>query len=331
MLNEKQTKNTNQSIENFLEYRKGLSDSDNNIEAGLLVEEIQSVNVDEAYNEVSSRINRRFSLNRTITIITRIAAVFTIPLLAFTIWSLMVNSNMSGLAENKTTWHEIQSPVGMRSHIVLPDGTDLWLNAGSKIKYAIPFIKESRKIDLSGEAFLHVVKNEKSPFLVNAGNTEVKVLGTQFNIKSYPEDKHIEVALEEGSIEFSFTRNNGQKASTKLKPNDYLILNKKSTRATIENKNIEKYISWRQNIMILDETPMLEVAKILERWYGVKVVITDNEIKKYKFTTTFENETLHRVLELLEISSPISIKYTLGKINKKSKIPSPSIVTISKK
>ncbi len=252
--------------------------------------------------------------------------------MAFTIWSLFFQEKQTELAQNEITWHEIHSPAGMRSHVVLPDGTDLWLNAESKIKYSIPFTRENRHVELTGEAFLKVVKNENAPFIVNAGAASVKVLGTQFNFKAYPEDEQLEVALTEGSVEFNGTTADGKKAAVTLIPNDFLAMNKTTGQVKLQNKNLNKYISWVKNIIIFDETPMPEVAKTLERWYGVKVVIADTEINKYKFTTTFENESLFRVLELLELSSPaIKIKYTPGKINKQTNIASQSTVTITKK
>jgi ferric-dicitrate binding protein FerR (iron transport regulator) len=328
----KPIKNTGRKIEEFLEFRTGLSSEDKKLEAGLLLEEIKKVDVDSAYHKVTSRINSQSQTTRIITIITRIAAVLTLPLLAFTIWSLFLQEKQTELAQNEITWHEIQSPAGMRSHVVLPDGTDLWLNAESKIKYSIPFTRENRQVELTGEAFLKVVNNENAPLIVNAGTTSVKVLGTQFNVKAYPEDEQLEVALTEGSIEFAGTTADGKKAATKLIPNDFLAMNKTTGQVKLENKNLKKYISWVKNTIIFDETPMHEVAKTLERWYGVKVIITDAEINKYRFTTTFENESLFRVLELLELSSPaIRIKYTPGKINKQTNIATQSTVTITKK
>jgi ferric-dicitrate binding protein FerR (iron transport regulator) len=332
MQQNKQTKNTGPEIEKFLEFINGLSSEDKKLEAGLLVEEIKSVNVDNAYVKVCSQIKTQSQSTRIITIITRIAAVFTLPLLVFTIWSLFFQEKHSELAENEITWHEIQSPAGMRSHVVLPDGTDLWLNAESKIKYGIPFIREKREVVLTGEAFLKVVKNDKKPFIVNAGAATVKVLGTQFNVKAYPEDELIEIALTEGSVEFAGITSEGKKATAKLAPNDYMALDKTTGNLVLENKNLNKHISWVKNTIIFDETPMSEVAKTLERWYGVKVVVANSEINKYKFTTTFENESLFRVLELLELSSPeIRIKYNPGIIDRQTKIASQSTITITKK
>jgi ferric-dicitrate binding protein FerR (iron transport regulator) len=331
----KPIKNTGSKIEEFLEFRTGLSSDDKKLEAGLLLEEIKKVDVDSAYRKVTSRINFQSQTTRIITIITRIAAVLTLPLLAFTIWSLFLQQDKTATSEpakNEIAWHEIESPAGMRSHVVLPDGTDLWLNAESKIKYGIPFTRENRQVELTGEAFLKVVKNENVPFIVNAGAASVKVLGTQFNVKAYPEDEQLEVALAEGSVEFTGITADGKKAETTLVPNDFLAMNKTTGKVLLESKNLNKHISWIKNTIIFDETPMPEVAKTIERWYGVKVIVADAEINKYRFTTTFENESLYRVLELLELSSPdIKIKYSPGKINKQTNIATPSTVTITKK
>jgi ferric-dicitrate binding protein FerR (iron transport regulator) len=332
MKENKPIKNTGLKIEKFIDFRNGLSSADKKLEAGLLIDEIKTVDVDHAYQKVNNRIKTQSQTTQIITIITRIAAVLTIPLLAFTIWSLFFQEKPTKLAQNEITWHEIQSPAGMRSHVVLPDGTDLWLNAESKIKYSIPFTRENRQVELTGEAFLKVVKNENAPFIINAGAASVKVLGTQFNVKAYPGEENLEIALAEGSVEFAGTLADGKKATATLIPNDFLAMNKSTGQVKLQNKNLNKHIAWMKNIIIFDETPMPEVAKTLERWYGVKVIVADAEINKYRFTTTFENESLYRVLELLELSSPdIKIKYTPGKINNQTNIASQSTVTITKK
>ena len=335
MFENKTIKNISREIEDFLEFRNGLNSENKKLEAGLILDEIKKVDVDTAFHKVTSRIIAQSQTTQIVTTITRIAAVLTLPLLAFTIWSLFLQQDKSAtpnVVQNEITWHEIQSPAGIRSHVVLPDGTDLWLNAESKVKYSIPFTRENRQVEVTGEAFLKVVKNEKAPFIVNAGAASVKVLGTQFNVKAYPEDEQLEIALTEGSIEFNGSTADGKKAAATLIPNDFLAMNKTTGKFRLENKNLNKHILWVKNIIIFDETCMPEVAKTLERWYGVKVVVADAEINKYRFTTTFENESLFRVLELLELSSPaIKIKYSPGKINKQTNIATQSTVTITKK
>ena len=328
-------KQSEPEFKNFVEYRKGLSPFDKKLEAANLIDQAASVDVDKAYHTVSNKIKQENKGYTIFTVLTRIAAVLTLPLLAFTIWSLFFQETEKApveIAQGDITWQTIESPVGMRSHIVLPDGTNLWLNAGSEVKYSIPFTQENREVELSGEAFLDVVKNEQSPFLVKAGDAEVEVLGTRFNVSAWPEAEQMEVALKEGKVKFRFADDDGTFKFCEMEPNDLLEFDKKNKTVFRENTNIEKYIAWHQNIMVLDDTPMEELARKLERWYGVNVKIGNEEIKKYRFTTTFENEPLFRVLELLEISSPdIAINYTPGKKLENEEGFSASVVTITKK
>jgi ferric-dicitrate binding protein FerR (iron transport regulator) len=297
-----------------------------------MIGEIGSVDVNKAFNTVKKRIEKKPSVRYDlIRRITRIAAMIAVPLMIFNIWYFLERYNNSGVAENELIWQEITCPIGMKMLVTLPDSSKVWLNADSKIKYHTPFVGKTRNISLTGEAFLNVKKNKESPFILNNGESRIKVLGTQFNVKSYPEDNRTEIALKEGSINFYFSDESGKSVYTRLKPNDYLTLNKTSKKVTIENKELDKYLSWYQNVLIFDETPIDEVAKTLERWYGVKVIIKGNDIANYKFTTTFENESIAHVLELLKLSSPLSIKYKSGKINKTTNKLNKSIITISKK
>ncbi|SHJ81189.1 FecR family protein [Tangfeifania diversioriginum] len=331
----RQHKKFEPNFKNLIEYRKGLTSFDKKLEAAKLIDQTATVDVDKAYRTVSSKINKGNKTTGIFTSLTRIAAVLTLPLLAFTIWTLFfqeTNKAPVEMAQNEITWQKIQSPMGMRSQVVLPDGSNLWLNAGSEVKYSIPFTRENREVELAGEAFFDVAKNEQLPFVVVAGDTEVEVLGTQFNVNAYPQTEQIQVALKEGKVKFRFAGDEGKMKFCELNPNDFMEFSKTDKTFARKNTNIEKYIAWHQNVMILDDTPMTELAGMLERWYGVEVVIADEEIKRYKFTTTFDNEPLHRVLELLEISSPeIKINYTVGKPIEGTKKFSPSVVTITKK
>ncbi len=301
-------------LEAFLNYRESLSDYEQRIEAGSLISKLDNVDTNKAFEQVNERINTHGKSVNFINYLTRIAAVLTIPLLAFAIWSLFF-SDGGTVQQADLSYQELSSPAGMRSQVILPDGSVMWLNAQSSVKYSIPFTKRQRVIELKGEAFLNVVKNKKVPFIVKSAETSVEVLGTQFNVKAYPGDQNIQVALLEGKVRFHVDKENHSKF-LELTPGDYIVYNKEDSQTSRTNTNVEKYIAWHNNVLVLDETPMEEVAVLLERWYGVKVIIQDEELKKYKFTTTFDNESLFRVLELLELSSPdIEIKYTPSKRN----------------
>ena len=331
MKDHKKTVHQQKYIDNKLEFYKGLSEEQRIIEALRIKSEIDSVNVNAAYNAVKDRLHKAKTYQIIMNRITRLAAILTIPLLLFTFWNIFNGSLSFNKNESSITWQKIESPLGIRSYIKLPDGTDLWLNAGSTIKYSIPFSNETRHLELTGEAYLNVAKNRDVPFIVSAQNTTVKVLGTQFNVKAYPYDNTVEVTLEEGKVEFHYTKNNGEQVFTPLEVNDRIVFNKNNSSVYRINEKIEKYFAWHKNILVFDDTPMPDVAQELEKWYGVKVQIDDEEILKYKFTTTFINEPLTRVLELLELSSPIRITYKPDSINNSTHRASQSVVTITKK
>jgi ferric-dicitrate binding protein FerR (iron transport regulator) len=214
--------------------------------------------------------------------------------------------------------------------VVLPDGSKVWLNAESTIKFKVPFSKESRDVDLLGEAFFDVTKNPEQPFVVQSGNIKVKVLGTRFNCKAFAEDQQIEVILEEGRIALNSQSTSGSKEEI-MNPGDHAVIERESGATTISNENISKYIAWHTGKLVFDNTPMDEVAQMLERWYGVEVTVQDREIMNYRFTTTFENESLFQVIELLGLSSPIRIKYVPATITKDRQTQTRSKVLISKK
>jgi transmembrane sensor len=334
MRKKNEIKRSHSGFSRFITYRKELSPFSKKLEAAKLIEQAATVDVDSAYRKVSGKINKKNSSTVFFSTLTRLAAILTLPLLAFTIWSLFFQPGHSAkqVSTGEMTRQTIQCPVGMRSHMVLPDGSHLWLNAGSEVTYGTPFVTENRRIELRGEAYLDVTPNESAPFIVETNHASVEVLGTQFNVNAYPGAENTEVVLKEGKVKFRFTGKDRGIKYYDLKPNDYLKFGHTGQTLQVRNQNIEKYIAWHKNILVLDDTPMEEVARLLERWYGVKVILGSDEIKKYKFTTTFNNEPLFRVLELLELSSPLlSIQYTPGKLDEDSKTASQSIVTITQK
>ena len=320
----------NQHLSEFLDFSARLTEKEKELQAAAMVGLTKEVDVDQALKKVLARTAKQKKTFQLFQQLIKVAAVLAIPLLVYTSWSvykqLSVKQEMEQFAEQ-----EFVSPVGMRSYVILPDGTKVWLNAESKLRYTVPFIRENRNIQIEGEAFLNVAHNKKSPFILETANTTIEVTGTSFNVKAYPEDEYVSVALQEGSVKLS--ANNGTENKTaEMKAGDFFMVEKGTSNIKSVPTSIEKQIAWHNNILVLDETPMEEVASLLERWYGVKVFIADDELKKYKFSTTFENEPLNRVLELLELSSPgIKITYKPGKLNKNPGEKNYSVVTISKK
>ena len=326
----KETEHTSQQLSDFLNFNSNLTEHEKQIQAAVMAGITEEIDADQAFKKVMAKTGKRTKTRKLIQQITRVAAVLAIPLLVYTSWSIYrqfsVRHENVQLAEQEFT-----SPVGMRSHVILPDGTKVWLNAESKIRYSMPFVRENREVSIEGQAFLDVSHNKKSPFIVNAANTKIEVTGTSFDVKAYPGEDLVTVALQKGSVNLT-TSNGVETKTTQMKAGDYIMVEKETNTVRSQKLSVDKQIAWHKNVLVLDDTPLEEMAVLLERWYGVKVFITDNELKKYKFSATFENEPLNRVLELLELSSPkLKFTYKPGKINKDPGEKNYSTVTISKK
>ena len=289
---------------------------------------IDSVDSKIAYAQIAKRIQNRKSTSLFILTLSRIAAILFIPLLIATIW--LYNQPKTPVISLPFAMQEINSPPGIRSKIVLPDGSSVWLNAGSSLKFRVPFDSFSRDVALTGEAFFDVKKNPDAPFIVQSGTARVKVYGTRFNCKAFSDENKIEVVLEEGKV--SLNTGGADKVIEKImKPGDRAVIDRSDNQTNITNEKIEKYIAWHDGKLVFDETPMQEVAIQLSRWYGVEVVIDDPKIMKYRITTTFDNESLHQVLELLRISSPIDIQYIPATVDNITQEQTKSKVIFSRK
>lgn len=315
------------NIENLLNERSAQEPEEQIMEARRIVSEIETIDSQAAFAQVQSRIRKEQRSARALNTVIRVAAGLFIPLLLASSWLLyrqLHPDNHAGFAIQ-----EISSPAGIRSQVVLPDGSKVWLNAESTIKFPVPFPKDSRNVDLMGEAFFDVAKNPEQPFVVHSGNVDVKVLGTRFNYKAFKEDNTIEVVLEEGKIALSLNNHSGTKEAV-LKPGDRAVIEKASGETKISNQRINKYIAWHTGKLVFENTPMSDVALMLERWYGIEVIVQDKEIMNYRFTTTFDNESLFQVIELLGLSSPIRFKYIPATIKNGTQVQTRSKIVITK-
>lgn len=285
-------------------------------EALSVIEQIDKIDVDKAYSIVQERIQTNLRFYRIVNLMQRVAAILFIPLLIGSLW-YMVTNNKSEISYS-TSFFSIKSPVGMRSILKLPDSSIVWLNSGSTLSYSIPFNRSNRRVTINGEAYFEVSKIHGSSFYVKSSNLEVKVVGTKFNFKAYDDENKTEVVLEEGKVELYPSINSGREKVV-MDPGTRAIIDNSNGQIIINNENTEKYTSWRKGMMIFDNTPFLEVAKQLERWYGTEIIVKDPEINKYKITTKFRDETLKDVLEMLELSSPLKIKYQANVLDPKTK------------
>ncbi|WP_432712902.1 FecR family protein [Pedobacter sp.] len=222
-------------------------------------------------------------------------------------------SNFFLLKEKSET--TVFSGQQLRKTIVLKDGTVITLAKESSVKLRANF-ESNREIWLSGEAFFDVTHDTLHPFIVHTTFNDIKVLGTAFNVRAYPDAKEMETTLLRGSIRVDSKKYPGVYAI--LKPNERLlfkndsIVKKGATGqpfdvATVtlnaETKKPEA-VQWVQNRLEIDDEPLSVIAKKLESWYGMKIVITDEAVKSYHYSGVFENESILKTLEALQLSYP---------------------------
>jgi ferric-dicitrate binding protein FerR (iron transport regulator) len=231
---------------------------------------------------------------------------------------------------------EVSTKYGSKTKLVLPDGSQVWLNAGSKLTYDKNYGNAIREVSLSGEAFFDVVKNAARPFVIHTEKIDIRVLGTAFNVKSYPGEKNTETSLIRGSIEV--TIHNRLSGKIILKPNEKLVIANEEepeikpashkpavVKATAQQEPFVAIshltyqpadstiveTSWMDNKLIFRSQAFEELALRLQRWYDLEIIIKDEQIKKKKFTGVFENETIDQALMALQFTAPF--KYVINK------------------
>lgn len=204
---------------------------------------------------------------------------------------------------------QVEAPAGSQTRLHLPDGTSVVLNAGSHITYSQDFGIETRMVKLQGEGYFEVAHNAKMPFYVQTKDLQVRVLGTKFNFRDYPEDKEVVVSLMEGKV--ALNNQIKQEAELILHPNERVVLDKQGGMMVKESIEAAPDMQWTEGRLIFDEAPLSEVAKILERSYGVRINFANDSLKKFRFYGNF-NRSEQSIQDILEtLSATGKANYTL--------------------
>ncbi|MFD2919061.1 FecR family protein [Terrimonas rubra] len=266
-----------------------------------------------------------------------LAAAAILLLVVAAVWSLVpdkkINDPNLGISHKQEVEGErLFTKNGNRSRFILRDGTSVWLNVGSYLEYMNDFSGTTREVKLVGEGYFDVAHKKTQPFIVHTDNVLIRVLGTVFNVKSYPEDKNVETTLFQGRVEV--TNNNFKdRMPIAMVPNQKLIVAKnaanesnllstidKSTIATPhkgtiivsidsakkETERIET--AWVYSRLEFKDEDFEQLARKLERWYNVKIFFTNNEVKSMKATGSFEKETVEEALAGLKAGFGITYK-----------------------
>ena len=296
----------------------------------------------KAWKQILSRIEhppKQVTMPRRHFIIMSAAAIM---LLFVTIGSLLFFNNPRSKVgtEIPEGYTYIFSPRGQRTKVVLPDRSKVWLNSESSLRYSTIFNGSQREVVLQGEAFFEVQPDPGKPFFVAANEIKVRVYGTSFNIKAFPNENTIETTLIEGKLSVtSLTQYGNEPSEIFLKPNEKCIVTRDNKNVEITTRNmaldgpfqdveyagggrvndlvVQKSISteeeklWKDGKLVFHNRSFSKLAVDLERWFDIKIHFQDKKIESYKFTGSFDKETINQAMEALKLSSQKSFYYEI--------------------
>lgn len=263
---------------------------------------IQQSAPQKALRNVNRRIKEK-QFRKVYLFIQKVAVILLLPLLCLSGYLLLQSEE-----ETPVFYLEARMTPGMIGSTVLPDGTKVWLNSSSYLKYPNTFSGQTREVVLDGEAYFKVNRNAQKPFIVHTGNSTVKVLGTEFNMDAYSSNGFITTTLVNGSIEFNYQDEDSPSGSVILKPEEQVYYDKKNSQAEVRPAYVPKDVAWKNGQIILKDTPLSDILWILSKRFNVEFSIKDPRFYKYSFTGVFTNQQIERVLEHFKRSSGIRYK-----------------------
>ncbi|MDP4226619.1 MAG: FecR family protein [Bacteroidota bacterium] len=294
--------------------------------------------VEKAWERISRRIEESADLcphqsfNHKLFCFIKYAAIFLLILCS----GILLYQNIRFYKSNQDTFTEVTAPYGSKTNLILPDGTKLWLNSGSKIRYSNHFGDKIREVYLEGEAYFDVAKKNGKLFLVKTSDIIIQVTGTAFDVKAYSDDDKVETTLVRGSVKIG-RKDVSSKEFVVLRPNQKIIFSKNAKNSvwasaknmTVGKSNIDKasdkskvedlasaavivdqintrdITAWRDGKFIMHGEFLSDLTKMLERRYNVTFHFEDENLKNIKYTGTLKDLTLEQVLEAMKITSPI--------------------------
>lgn len=272
------------------------------------VDTLQHVNPQAALSNVKKRIHKNKRVS-AFTWIQRIAAILFIPLLIGTVYNQFK-------PKEQTRYMETHTSPGMIASLELPDGSRVWLNGDSYLKYPMTFDGQQREVHLNGEAYFTVRRDRAKPFVVRTKeNLNIEVLGTEFNIDAYETNSFIATTLIEGSVKLSYMNNEMEVESLIMYPDEQVIYDRNTREINQSLAFVPKETAWKNGSIILRDTPLNEVLWMLSKRYNVDFEVKRESLKENSFTGTFTNQQLVRILDHFKIAS--GINYSLTQVTDK--------------
>ena len=244
---------------------------------------------------INEKRNQKFNIKHLL----RYAAIFILIMaIPFTYW---IAHNSASQNETFTT---IDCAYGDKTTILLPDSSQVWLNSGSKITFNNNFKNGSRQLFLEGEGYFSVRKDPENPFVVNTSVVDVKVLGTEFNLKAYSDEKLVAVTLVNGSLQVS-----NSETTEMITPGQKAVYNKENYSLTVNNlSDLAPETEWINGRLVFRNASLGDLERQLERWFDVEIEFSDEMVKSRRFSGTLERESILEVISYFGISQYVDYK-----------------------
>lgn len=249
-----------------------------------------------------------------LSVFAKAASIAAITVLSFLFGGLTVYFlNRQPVVEPpKISYCQVVAPLGARSMVILPDSSEVWLNAGSKLTYSTEFNKSDRNLSLEGEAYFKVEKNKQLPFIVDAFGFLVQAVGTEFDVKAYDEDQTIETVLVKGKVKLD-SRTEKIAEDVFLEPNNKATYYKKETgneQRLVINTNVDLFplISWKEGKLAFKGELLNNLVVELGRKYNFRFEFESEDVKNLRFSGILKDETLQQVMDMITITSPINYR-----------------------
>ncbi|MGX5689155.1 FecR family protein [Arcticibacter tournemirensis] len=216
------------------------------------------------------------------------------------------NEASQGTEGKANLYNTIYTPPGGQFEVTLPDGTIVWLNAASSIKYPVQFSGKGRRVELSGEAYFEVSRKKNTPFIVESPHQRIEVLGTHFNVNSYPNEPFVKTTLLEGAVKVVPVVSNPSGEGTIIKPGEQTLLT--GSRLVVEKADIEKETAWKNGDFIFDNEDFNTILRQICRWYDVELTNPGNYRDLHLSGRVSRSRKISAVLEALEVTAKVKFK-----------------------
>jgi ferric-dicitrate binding protein FerR (iron transport regulator) len=257
------------------------------------------IDVLNAERRVFKQIETAQPFRRFMMYFQRVAAILVIPLIILSVYPHLGEPEAG--VPGSEVYQELTVPYGMVSQINLPDGSKVWLNGGSSLKYPLKFGKGRRNVLLNGEGYFDVQSDKKNPFIVQTEQLRLTATGTRFNIEAYRTDSVTCVTMVDGKIDVAFN----QVAPFAMKAGKRVSYNDRTGRSEMTETDTYRWCAWKDGLMIFRDDPLAYVFKRLARTFNVDIHVKNPEIAPDAYRATFEDESLDEILLLLEKTAPI--------------------------